>query len=98
METRFLERQVTFRATPKAVIAVILDIDFVIFTATLDGSHECHAKGSLSGGNTLNGFRHLLSVPCCNVNAKTACAHCQAGLCERTCVCWMRWMSRLLSA
>lgn len=58
---------------------VVFDIDFVIFTARLDGSHERRASGSLTGGCALNGFRRSLSVPCCNVTARTVRAYCQAG-------------------
>lgn len=85
-ETRFLERQVTFRAAPKPTIAVILDIDFVIFTATLDGSHERHAKGRLSGGNVLNGFRHLLSVPVLQCQGQN-CLRTLSGRSVRACLC-----------
>lgn len=35
------------------------------------------SQESLIGGNALNGFRHSLSVPCCNVNARTVCVYCQ---------------------
>lgn len=40
-------------------------------------------QGSLTGGNAVNGFRHLLSVPCYNVSARTAC---WARQCVRVCM------------
>lgn len=63
----------------RPAIAAVFDIDFVIFTARLDGSHERRASGSLTGGCALNGFRRSLSVPRCNVTARTVRAYCRAG-------------------